>query len=129
MTENVSAKQNAVIAALLCSGSVLAAAEKVGCSPRTIHRYLNDESFKIAYRQAKSQQLDGAINLLRNSSVEAVEGLKELAKDANTTSSARVSAWCAVMNFALRGDEQENIKEKLAELESNLEREPVKEWE
>ncbi len=120
MAENVSAKQSAVIAALLCSGSVLAAAEKVGCSPRTIHRYLNDESFKIAYRQAKSQLLDGAINLLRNSSVDAVRGLIEIAKDGNSTSSARVTAWRSVLEFGLRGDEQEQIKERLAELESSV---------
>ncbi|MGB8478665.1 MAG: hypothetical protein WCE63_07470 [Acidobacteriaceae bacterium] len=119
MTENVSAKQNAVIAALLCSGSVLAAAEKVGCSPRTIHRYLKNESFKVAYREAKSQLLDGAINLLRLSSVEAVRGLVELAKDVNATSSARVSAWCAVLNFAIKGDEVEFVKEKLTEAEAN----------
>lgn len=119
MTENVSAKQTAVIAALLCSGSVLAAAEKVGCSPRTIHRYLNDESFKIAYRQAKSQLLDGAINLLRISSVDAVRGLIEIAKDGNSTSSARVTAWRSVLEFALRGDEVEQVKERIAESENN----------
>jgi len=129
MAQDVSAKQNAVIAALLCSGSVLAAAEKVGCSPRTIHRYLNDESFKIAYRQAKSQQLDGALNQMRAALSEAATGLIEIAKDVNATSSARVSAWCAVWNFTMKGNEQECIVDRLNELENNLEREPVKQWE
>ncbi len=119
MAENVSAKQNAVIAALLCSGSILAAAEKVGCSPRTIHRFLKNESFKIAYREAKSKLLDGALNQMRAASSEAVTGLIEIAKDVNATSSARVTAWRSILELAIKGDEVEFVKDKLIEAEAN----------
>jgi len=118
-----------MIAALIGSRSMADASAKCGVPVRSLYNYLAKPAFKLALREAKSQLLNAAIDRLRDASCEAVDGLIGLAKDPASTSSARVTAWRSVLEFGFRGDEQENIKDKIAELENNLEREPVKQWE
>ena len=93
--------------------------------PRLLPRQLRQffAQLRVAVRPrliAVSQLLNAAIDKLRNAGCEAVDGLIEIAKDPASTSAARVTAWRSVLEFALRGDEQEQIKERLAELESSV---------
>ena len=118
-----------MIAALIGSRSMADASAKCGVPVRSLYNYLAKPAFKLALREAKSQLLNAAIDKLRDAGCEAVDGLIEIAKDVNATSGARVTAWRSVLEFALRGNEQECIVDRLNELENNLEREPVKQWE
>jgi len=122
-------QEQTMIAAMIGSRSMADASVKCGVPVRTLYNYLRKPAFKLALREAKSQLLNAAIDKLRDAGCEAVDGLIEIAKDVNATSGARVTAWRSVLEFALRGNEQECIVDRLNELENNLEREPVKEWE
>lgn len=113
-------QEQAMIAALIGSRSMADASVKCGVPVRTLYNYMRKPAFKLALREAKSQLLNAAIDRLRDAGCEAVDGLIGLAKDPASTSAARVTAWRSVLEFALRGDEQEQIKERLAELENSV---------
>jgi hypothetical protein len=87
-------------------------------SPRTMHRYLADKSFKVEYRVAKARMLDGALNRLRSASLEAVEVLVEISNDVAAASSARVSAAKAILELSLKAGAIEEIEDRLAAMEA-----------
>lgn len=68
-------QQDAMIVALIGSKSMADASARCGVPVRTLHRYMQKPAFKAAYRDAKSQLLNAAIDKLRNAGCEAVDGL------------------------------------------------------
>lgn len=112
-----------VIAALLAAPSLKAAAESLGCTPRTIQRWMAQEDFRQEYDRAKAELLEGAINALRTSGWEGANTLRELAKDAATPPAARVSAARALLELLLRGIETQELEERIQRLETAVKEE------
>jgi hypothetical protein len=110
--------RQAAIVALISTASLQEASAAANVSPRTLNRYLADESFKAEYREAKARMLDGALNRLRSASLQAVEVLVEISNDVAAASSARVSAAKAIIELSLKAGAIEEIEDWLLELEA-----------
>lgn len=82
-----SAKQNALIGALLLHKSIAAACASVGIAPSSYHRWMKEDSeFREALGNAQQQAITDAVRLLKGTAGTAVEGLRDLAKTGVDTS-------------------------------------------
>jgi len=110
-------QKHLAIQALIGAKNMTEASDRCSVPIRTLNRWLNEPEFKADLEAAKSQMLNNAIDKMVALSFESVEGLQVIAKDSNAASSARVTAWRSILEFALRGMEQREIKDKLDKLE------------
>ena len=110
-------KRDLAIAALLASRTHAAAAEACGISLRTLQRWLKEDAFAEAYRQAKYELVSGATMRLRSNGIEAVEALQEIAAGKENPPAARVSAARAILEFMFEAHEIEDLGTRLEKLE------------
>lgn len=110
-------KQARALAALLSEPTQEAAAKKVGISARTIRRYLAEEEFSEAYRQAHAQLVENATKQMQRGLSAAVDTLQEIATDQDAAKSARVAAARSILEQALRYTEIADIMGRIAKLE------------
>lgn len=113
-------KQQRAIEALLSEPTTKAAAEKAKVSEATLHRWLNEDSFFDAYRDARGQLLETTLTTLQSASTDAVICLRSVVNDVNAPTTARVSAARNVLDFALRAHEVLEVEERLRILEVRL---------
>jgi len=107
------------IALALASGATIAqAAEKAGCSPRTVYRRLEDLSFGKAVAELRSQMITQAAGQLAARMGEAVETLQTLLKA--ESENVRLGASRSILEMAIRFREQLEIDERLRALEEYL---------
>lgn len=111
-------KRELAIATLLTSSTHAAAAEACGISIRTLQRWLKEDTFAEAYRQAKSDLVSGATMRLRSSALKAVEALVEISADKANLPAARVSASRAILEFTFAAHELEDLGTRLEKLEA-----------
>src|SRR5690349_114005 len=95
----LTAKQESAIAALLTEPTVEKAADAVGVNRRTLYRWLDDAAFKAAYRKARRQAFSHAISLCQKYLPHAVQTLLKVMAKEDAPESARVSAATALMKF------------------------------
>jgi AcrR family transcriptional regulator len=107
------------IALALASGATVAqAAEKAGCSPRTVYRRLGDLSFCKAVTNLRSEMITQAAGQLAARMGEAVETLQNLLKA--ESENVRLGAARSILEMAVRFREQLEIEERLRRLEEHL---------
>src|SRR5437879_1275745 len=116
--EKLSRKQEQTIAALLTCDSLTAAAAGCGIAEATLHRWLKDDGFQAAYREARRAVVQQAIVQVQGATGEAVETLRAVMQDADAPASARVSAAKAILETAIRAVELENLEARIAALEA-----------
>lgn len=85
-------KQEALIAALLTPLSIDAAAKAVGISDRTAHRWFKLSHFQVAYKAAQHRVFDEALNELRIDVSAAIRTLKRHMTDPETRPYVQVQA-------------------------------------
>jgi hypothetical protein len=116
-TDNgVSTKQQKAIAALITERNQSAAAKSAGVGERTLYKWLADNNFRAALREAESQLVDSAVRRLavgQGAALDTLETLMTKAKHESTRASAAVS-W---LNLFLRFSEARDIEQRLSELE------------
>lgn len=118
--ENVSkltAKQEAAISALLSSSTIKDAAKLAGVGEATIFRWLQQQDFQTAYREARKQSVNHAIAQLQRACSEAVGTLRAVMKDEASPPSSRVSAAKAVLETSIKAVELEELIGRVEELE------------
>lgn len=120
-TEDLTAKQQRAIEALLSQSSIRDAAKKAQASETTLFRWLQDEAFKKAYLDARREATKQAIAQLQQAGGEAVKTLREVMKDKKANPGARVSAAKAVLEMSIKAVELEDLAERVNELERHLE--------
>lgn len=118
--ENLSALQTRLLTALLASRTVAGAAEIAGYTERTAYRHLADTSFRQVYRRARREALAHATARLQIACSKAVVTLEAVMDDRTAIASARVAAAKAVLEIAHRLTEQEDVIERLTQLEAKL---------
>lgn len=101
--------------ALLTHPSKTEAAEAAGISVRTLQRYLADESFQEAYRDAFQDLVTDATRQVQQSLSPAIKALRSIVEDEGENASARISAARALLEYGLRMTELSDI---LGELRS-----------
>ena len=109
------------IVGLLTKKDLQGAAEVAGVAVNTLLKWLQQEEFKSQYKQAKQEVMQQAIANLQKAAGEAVQVLRDVASDKDVSPSARVSAAKVILDGALKGAEQENIIERIEELEKTIE--------
>ena len=109
--------EDAVLIALLLQGKTnRAAAKATNISESTVHRRLQDPTFRKALSNARSAVLAGVVNALANASDKAVDTLVELL-DPKAVDTARLGAARAILEYSARMRESEELEQRIAELE------------
>ena len=118
--DDLTARQEKAIVALLREPTVTAAAAAVGLGERTIFTWLQDPLFVAAYRAARREAVSQAIAQLQGASQRAVRVLCQVMDDPKANQRTRILAANSVLNTALRAIEIEDLAERLAALEAAL---------
>ena len=106
-----------ILAALVATGSVRAAAKAVGVSETTIRTRLNDPNFRAEYEKAKSEILTEACDALAARLTLAVDVLCDVLDSDATPATVKVSAADSILRQGLRYVEAANILRRLDALE------------
>ncbi len=112
-------KQHKTIAALLSTPTIAAAAAAVGVGERTVHTWLGDPAFAEAYRAARKEAVQIAIARVQTASGRAVDCLLDIIDTEYTPAppAVRLAASKAILEFALKAVEIEDIQARLDALE------------
>ena len=113
-------KQEALISALLTMPQLIDAVRHVGISEVTAWRWLKQEAFATAYREARRAVIDQAIVQVQCATGAAVETLRQVMQDATASPSARVSAAKVMLDTAFKVVELEDLEARLRDLEDRL---------
>ena len=119
--EKFGRKKEEAIAALLTQRNVEEAARAAGIGTRTLLRWLKIPEFDAAYRQARRAAFGQTIARLQQGSSPAATTLMKLMLDPVTPASTRARCSEAIINFASKAIELEDIESRLAALEQATE--------
>ena len=116
----ITRKRQLAIAALIEQSTVQQAAKTAGIGQATLFRWLRDPAFQSAYRDAKRRVVDQAIGRLQRASSEAVDTLREVMLDAEKPPSARVACARAILDFAVKAVELDDLTTRMEILEQRV---------
>ena len=117
LPEQLTAKHERAIIALMSESSVAAAARAAGVGERTIHSWLRDEDFRASYRRARQEAFDRAISMTQQYAAAAVKTLLQIMADKESGAQARVSAAVALLKFGREGMELDELQARVERLE------------
>jgi hypothetical protein len=118
--DSLSPKQQRAIFALLNEPTIEDAAKQVGIQRTTLWRWLQDESFRSFYMQARRLAVQRAIARTQAVTCEAVETLREVMNNPGARGSERVAAAKAILDYAFKGIELEDMAQRLEAIEATL---------
>lgn len=121
---NITSKQEKAIIALLSEPTMADAANAAGISEVTLWRWLQDDSFRALYLQARRAAVQRAIARMQSATSEAVETLRAVMKDESAKGSERVSAAKAIIDFAYKGIDLEDFAARLSAIEAAVKDKP-----
>jgi hypothetical protein len=110
-------KQEQAIVALIAAETVEKAAQQINVAPSTLYRWLHEDEFRAAYREAKTACVSQAIGRLQQASAEAVETLRTIMRDQTKPASTRVQAARIILETSLKAVEVEEIQDRINRLE------------
>ena len=109
--------QERAIVALLSHANTRTAAKAVGIDEATLWRWLQDEDFHAAYMTIRRESVSLSIARLQQSTMEAVNTLKAIAKDKQAPASARVMAARSIIEYSFKAVQIEDLAARVAEIE------------
>jgi hypothetical protein len=109
------AKKTAAVLAMLSSPTIEGAAKAAGISRATLFLWLKEDAFRDELARARAETFAGAIGSLKAGTERAARVLLELLESKKETT--RRHASIAVLDFALRIHEGEELDERLRRLE------------
>lgn len=104
----------AIIAALMSTGTVQGAATACGISPRTIYDWEQDRNFIALYERAKADIIRQAVFSLNGKLGAAVDAVAEIMQDKDTNAAVRLQAAQTVLNFSSKFSERLRTEETTA---------------
>jgi len=123
MSTNVSlsVKQSRLLQAILAGHSILTSAKIAGVSEQTAHRWLKEEPFSSALKQAKDELFDAALDELKADLGDPIAALrKHIAADVEPTAASQMAAIKMWIDTALQAQKIEQLEQELAELKQAL---------
>lgn len=111
-------KEETLIAALLTSPTIKAAAAATEIPESTIYSYLRKPDFKKRYREAKADIISQTTTVLQKSSAKAVSMIVEIAEDITNNEQTRLNACRAILEYSLKYTDQYDILLRLEALEA-----------
>jgi hypothetical protein len=115
--DELTARQEKAIIALINETTVARAAEASGIGERTLHRWLQEAQFVEAYRKARRDAFSQAIALTQRYAPLAVTTLAKVMNDPVSPYTAKVSAASAMLKFGREGIEMDDLAARLDQLE------------
>lgn len=116
--EELTARQEALIAALLSEPTQEAAAESASVPRSTMYRWLREATFQARFRAAQKALFAHAMARLQGTAGDALDTLRDVMTDASNPAAARVTAARSILDFARQHIELTDIEERLAALEA-----------
>lgn len=116
--QQLTAKQEKAIPALLSEVTFAAAAAKLGITERTLYTWLNEPAFKEAYRVACRASVQQVIAQLQNASNNALSVLLEIMNDKKEKASIRLTAAKTLLENGIKAFELEDLAQRVEALES-----------
>ena len=113
----LNAKQQKALQCLLSCRTQKAAAEKAGCTEKTLRGYLQDEEFLAEYRRAYDAIFEEAARTAEKAINPALQVLQEISADAEAPYMARVSASVNLIKCGRELRETNDILERIGRLE------------
>jgi transposase-like protein len=110
-------RQEKAILALLREPNMDAAAKSAGVTSRTLRRWMRQKEFFRRYKRERSLQMEGVLEALRASAVDAVRVLNSVAHSKKAPESSRVSASKALLEFGFRSHELTALEKRITQLE------------
>jgi hypothetical protein len=110
--------QERAIVALLSNANTRTAAKAVGVDEATLWRWLQDQEFHAAYMAVRRESVSLSIARLQQSTMEAVNTLKTIAKDKAAPASSRVMAAKAIIDYSIKAVEIEDLATRVKEIEA-----------
>lgn len=105
------------VAALMAAKTVEGAAKLAQVNSRTMRRWMRQADFKAAVEAERRTMFSKAIDALRAAASEAVDALRDVLADAETSGSVKVQAASAILAHAFRGVELVDVLERISRLE------------
>jgi transposase len=124
MKENdhdLNTKQEKAIMALLTEPTIRQAAERAGVGETTLYRWMQEEKFDKAFKEARKRAMNQTISQLQQTTTDAVETLKTIMNDADASASSRVTAAKTVLEMAFKAFELNDLAAKVEEMEQYIE--------
>lgn len=112
MTPN---KERALQALLTCP-TKKAAAEQAGIKPRTLRDYLADPEFQVEYKKAFQALVTEATRQAQQALSPAISALQSIVEDEDESSSSRIAAARALLEYGLRLTEFNDILRELEDV-------------
>lgn len=113
-------KQAKALTHLLHEPTLEKAAIAAGIGESTLLRWMKEDAFAVAYRDARRAVVSHSIVQLQGVCGVAVSTLREIAADGNAPASSRVSAARAILDLSLRAVEIEDISSRIETMEARL---------
>lgn len=110
-----------IISAILTEGSIVAAAEVLGCKTPTIYARMKLPDFQQQYSQARAELIKAATAKLQSCMASAVDVLTAIMNDDEAPKQTRVYAAINILQIAKQFTEQTDILERVETLEASLE--------
>ena len=120
VNSSLSTRQEKVLALLISEPSVKEAAKTAGIGERTLHRWLKNEAFAAAYRDARTNAVRQAMGQIQAAMGTAVRTLVQIMQDSEVPSSSRVQSAKAVIENAIKLFELEEIEQRLSIIEIKI---------
>jgi transposase-like protein len=116
--KKLTAKQQRALRSLLDGQSVVDAARDCGVTPRTLFRWLQDETFAASLRNLQGRALDEAMFNLQTASTRAVATLIKNLESENAFASN--AAAVAILGNALKWRDTSDLQDRLEQLERTI---------
>ncbi|HKP37186.1 MAG TPA: hypothetical protein VJT71_10020 [Pyrinomonadaceae bacterium] len=117
-------KQEKAVITLLNEPTLKEAATSAGVTETTLWRWMQEEAFRSAYMEARRAAVQRGIARMQSATCEAVETLRSVMNDQTSKGSERVSAAKAIIEFAYKGIDIEDVAARLAVVEALLKDKP-----
>ncbi len=117
---NWTPKQEKALASLLTEPTIEGVAKVVGISKTTLYQWLKEPAFKAALDEARALLFTDNLSLLKASLKAGVEALRLALTDPDATVANKITAGKTLIELALRANEQLEIEQRLAALESQM---------
>lgn len=116
-SDELSHNQETFIAALLTLPTITAAAKAAGVSDKTAHVWLKQPHVKEAYKAARKEAFELALNALMDVVEEAIGTLRDIMRNTEATEMSRVRAAQILLEKAIEVHKNEELEARIQDLE------------
>ena len=112
------ANDEKILSALIAHKTIGEAARVAGVSERTIYSRLADDDFRAEYEARQKCTLDNACKALQSALTDAVDVLKAIMNDTDTSPGSRITAARSVLEYGVKLTELTDLAARVAALEA-----------